>query len=207
MVDDDRLAGLWVRHTSSEAIDDAPVRLPDGAFGLAHAELRTVAGHTRRTIVWLRFDRSGVRAAGSPGARRALPAVASWQALAHVERALGERGVRLNASDQAKTSTGMARGWRLRRFDRADRSDPVTALKECGMKECGMVCSDTTGRQQTSSLHRRVTQLRNGKEQRSAFFSKTPEDGLDELPTGYEVVEVQASGLPVLKKTATGSPA
>ena len=53
-------------------------------------------------------------------------------------------------------------------------------------------------------LHGRVTKLRNDREQQIYFFSKTPEDGLEHLPAGYEVSEVTTSGLPVLKKNATG---
>ncbi len=56
----------------------------------------------------------------------------------------------------------------------------------------------------TYYLHGRVTTLRNDRQQQISFFSKTPEDGLDHLPAGYEVSEVTTSGLPVLKKTATG---
>ncbi|HEY8741841.1 MAG TPA: hypothetical protein VIU62_02000 [Chloroflexota bacterium] len=56
----------------------------------------------------------------------------------------------------------------------------------------------------TYYLHGRVTKLRNGREQQIYFFSKTPADGLDQVPVGYEVSEVATSGLPVLKKNATG---
>jgi hypothetical protein len=56
----------------------------------------------------------------------------------------------------------------------------------------------------TYYLHGRVTTLRNGREQQIYFFGKAPEDGLDELPAGCEVVEARTSGLPVLKKKAAG---
>jgi hypothetical protein len=56
----------------------------------------------------------------------------------------------------------------------------------------------------TYYLHGRVTTLRNGREQQIYFFSKTPEDGLDQVPEGYEVSEVKTSGLPVLRKKAAG---
>jgi hypothetical protein len=98
IVDDDRLAGLWLRHASSDAVFTAPVRLPDDGFGVVEVELRVGEGDTRRTIHWHLFDRSGVQASGELD----VPAVAFWQALAHVERLLRERGVRLEASDQAK---------------------------------------------------------------------------------------------------------
>ena len=52
----------------------------------------------------------------------------------------------------------------------------------------------------TYYLHGRVTKLRNDREQQIYFFSKSPEDGLDQVPAGYEVSEVTTSGLPVLKK-------
>ncbi len=56
----------------------------------------------------------------------------------------------------------------------------------------------------TYYLHGRLVTLRNGREQQIFFFSKTADDGLDQLPAGYEVSEVRTSGLPVLKKQAKG---
>jgi hypothetical protein len=56
----------------------------------------------------------------------------------------------------------------------------------------------------TYYLHGRVVTLRNDRKLQIYFFSKTPEDGLDELPAGYEVLETETSGLPVLKKKAAG---
>ncbi|HEY8745591.1 MAG TPA: hypothetical protein VIU62_21080 [Chloroflexota bacterium] len=67
-----------------------------------------------------------------------------------------------------------------------------------------MAFSYRNGKGATYYLHGQVTTLRNGRQQQIYFFSKTPEDGLDHLPAGYEVSEVKTSGLPVLKKTATG---
>lgn len=98
VVDDDRLAGLWLRHVSSDFVFYAPVWLPDDTLGLAHVELHTVANYARRTIRWLLFDRSGVVDSGELD----LPAVAIRQALAHVERLLRERGIRFDAGDQAR---------------------------------------------------------------------------------------------------------
>jgi hypothetical protein len=98
VVDDDRLAGLWLRHVSSDVVCYAPVWLTDDALGLAQVELHTVANHARRTIRWLLFDRSGLIESGELD----LPAVAIWQALAHVERLLRDRGIRLQGKDQAK---------------------------------------------------------------------------------------------------------
>ena len=49
-------------------------------------------------------------------------------------------------------------------------------------------------------LHRRVTSTRSG-ERTLYFFSKQVQDGaIDQLPEGYEVVESQATGLPLLKR-------
>lgn len=49
-------------------------------------------------------------------------------------------------------------------------------------------------------LHSRKTKLKNGQEQTIYFFGKEIKEGaLDELPTGYVVVESK-NGLPVLKK-------
>jgi hypothetical protein len=56
----------------------------------------------------------------------------------------------------------------------------------------------------TYYLHGRVTTLRNDRKQQIYLFSKTPEDGLDQVPEGYEVSEVKTSGLPVLRKKAAG---
>jgi len=92
VIDDDRLTGLWLRHASSDEVFSAPVRLPDGGTGLVEADC------SRRTIHWQLFDRAGRRDAGELD----RPAVAFWQALAHIERLLRERGIRLDAGDQAK---------------------------------------------------------------------------------------------------------
>lgn len=49
-------------------------------------------------------------------------------------------------------------------------------------------------------LHRRVTPLKNGREQIVYFFAKEIKDGsLDTVPAGYEVSESR-NGLPVLRK-------
>jgi len=75
-----------------------PCGWPDDTFGLVQVELRTIASHARRTIRWLLFDRSGLVDSGELD----LPAVAFWQALAHVERLLRSRGIRLQGNDDAK---------------------------------------------------------------------------------------------------------
>lgn len=51
-------------------------------------------------------------------------------------------------------------------------------------------------------LHKRDVKLRgSGKIQTIYFFRRNVEKGsLDELPTGYQIMEVKKTGLPVLKK-------
>jgi hypothetical protein len=51
-------------------------------------------------------------------------------------------------------------------------------------------------------LHEKQVTLRgSGKQQRIFFFAKDVRDGaLDEVPTGYEVVENKRTGLPVLRR-------
>jgi hypothetical protein len=67
-----------------------------------------------------------------------------------------------------------------------------------------MAFSYQNGRGTTYYLHGQIATLRSGRQQQIYYFSKRPEGGLDQLPDGYEVSEVKTSGLPVLKKTATG---
>jgi hypothetical protein len=100
VVDDDRLAGLWLRHASSHYVFSAPVRLPEGAFGLAQVELRTVRGdYSPHTIYWLLFGRSGLQASGALD----RPAMTFSQALAHVERELLGRGIRFTLDEPMQT--------------------------------------------------------------------------------------------------------
>ncbi len=51
-------------------------------------------------------------------------------------------------------------------------------------------------------LHRTEVTLRgSGKKQTIYFFSKQPgEKAIDEVPNGYQVIEAQKTGLPILKK-------
>ena len=51
-------------------------------------------------------------------------------------------------------------------------------------------------------LHSRVTQLKNGREQRIYFFARDVRsaDALEAVPAGYEVSENTRSGLPILRK-------
>jgi len=51
-------------------------------------------------------------------------------------------------------------------------------------------------------LHFKDVTLRGGKKQRIYFFARDVRDGsLDEVPTGYEVMETKRTGMPVLKKS------
>jgi hypothetical protein len=50
-------------------------------------------------------------------------------------------------------------------------------------------------------LHFRDVTLRGGREQRIYFFAReVREDSLDAVPEGYEVVETERTGMPVLRK-------
>jgi len=111
VVDDERLTGLWLRHAASDYLFSAPVWLADQSFSIAQMERRTTAGAlatagrpSRRTIHWLLFDRSGQRDSGTLD----LPAVAFWQALAHVGRRLREGGFG-RAKEKVSIALGSAR--------------------------------------------------------------------------------------------------
>ncbi len=50
-------------------------------------------------------------------------------------------------------------------------------------------------------LHNREVTLRGGRKQTIYFFARTEKEGaLDELPSGYEVMENSRTGLPMLRK-------
>ncbi len=50
-------------------------------------------------------------------------------------------------------------------------------------------------------LHFRDVTLRGGREQRIYFFARdVRDDSLDAVPEGYEVVETERTGMPVLRK-------
>ncbi|OIP06494.1 hypothetical protein COS66_03695 [Candidatus Berkelbacteria bacterium CG06_land_8_20_14_3_00_43_10] len=54
---------------------------------------------------------------------------------------------------------------------------------------------------QTYYLHSRVVTLRGGRQQKIFFFAREEKDGvLDALPDGYEVMENDRTGLPMLRK-------
>jgi hypothetical protein len=56
---------------------------------------------------------------------------------------------------------------------------------------------------QTYYLHTREVTLKNGRVQRIYFFARDIRDGaLQEVPAGYQVVETERTGMPVLKRAA-----
>ena len=63
-----------------------------------------------------------------------------------------------------------------------------------------MAFSFTNSKDRTYFLHKRETQLKNGRSQTIYFFAREIKDGaIDAVPAGYEVSESR-NGLPVLKK-------
>jgi len=61
--------------------------------------------------------------------------------------------------------------------------------------------SYTNKKGQTYILHTREVTLKNGRVQRIYFFAREERDGaLAEVPAGYQVMETQRTGMPVLKK-------
>ena len=64
-----------------------------------------------------------------------------------------------------------------------------------------MAFSYTNSKGQTYYLHKKDVTLKNGRQQTIYFFARDIRDGaLDELPDGYQVIETQRTGMPVLKK-------
>lgn len=67
----------------------------------------------------------------------------------------------------------------------------------------GKAFSYTNKKGQTYYLHTRQVTLKNGRVQTIYFFAREVRDGaLSEVPAGYQVVETQRTGMPVLKKAA-----
>ena len=66
-----------------------------------------------------------------------------------------------------------------------------------------MAYSYTNSKERTYFLHKKDTELKNGRIQTIYFFAKEvkPEGALDAVPTGYQVSESK-NGLPVLKKAS-----
>jgi len=66
-------------------------------------------------------------------------------------------------------------------------------------------CSRKNGK--TYFLHSRTQKLNNGKESTLYFFSRQAGDGVvSEIPPGYEVLESEKTGLPILKKKVMQEP-
>ncbi len=65
-----------------------------------------------------------------------------------------------------------------------------------------MAYSYTNSKGQTYYLHSREVNLRGGKTVRIYWFAKEVDESraVDEMPAGYEVVESQRTGLPILRK-------
>lgn len=65
-----------------------------------------------------------------------------------------------------------------------------------------MAYSFTNSKDRTYFLHKRDTELKNGRTQTIYFFAKEVKEGaIDAVPEGYMVSESK-NGLPVLKKAA-----
>lgn len=61
----------------------------------------------------------------------------------------------------------------------------------------------TNSKGQEYFLHKKDVTLKNGRQQTIYFFARDVRDGaLDEVPAGYQVVETQRTGMPVLKKAS-----
>lgn len=66
-----------------------------------------------------------------------------------------------------------------------------------------MAYSKTNSKGQTYYLHSKEVTLRGGRKQRIYYFAKEVDsaNALDELPSGYQVIENERTGLPMLKKS------
>jgi len=65
-----------------------------------------------------------------------------------------------------------------------------------------MAYSYTNKKGTTYYLHFKDVTLRGGRKQRIYFFARDVRDNaLDEVPAGYEVMETERTGMPVLKKS------
>ena len=66
-----------------------------------------------------------------------------------------------------------------------------------------MAYAYTNSKGQTYYLHKKDVTLKNGRQQTIFFFARDVRDGaLDDVPAGYQVVETERTGMPVLKKSA-----
>lgn len=62
--------------------------------------------------------------------------------------------------------------------------------------------SYTNSKSQTYYLHTREVTLKNGRVQRIFYFARDVREGqaLESVPAGYEVMETERTGMPVLRK-------
>jgi hypothetical protein len=67
-----------------------------------------------------------------------------------------------------------------------------------------MAYSTTNSKGQEYYLHSKEVNLRGGRMQTIYYFAKEvdEENALDEIPAGYQMVENERTGLPMLKKAA-----
>ena len=64
-----------------------------------------------------------------------------------------------------------------------------------------MAHSVTNSKGQTYFLHGKMVTLRGGRQQQIYYFSREEkEHALDSIPEGYEVIENERTGLPMLRK-------
>ena len=64
-----------------------------------------------------------------------------------------------------------------------------------------MAYSHVNSKGQTYYLHSREVTLKGGRQQRIYFFAREEKDGvINELPSGFVVIENPRTGLPILKK-------
>lgn len=64
-----------------------------------------------------------------------------------------------------------------------------------------MAFSHVNSKGQTYYLHSREVTLKGGRQQRIYFFAREQKEGvIDELPSGFVVIENPRTGLPILKK-------
>ena len=66
-----------------------------------------------------------------------------------------------------------------------------------------MAFAYTNSKGQEYFLHKKDVTLKNGRQQTIFFFAREVRDGaLDSVPAGYQVIETERTGMPVLKKAA-----
>jgi hypothetical protein len=64
-----------------------------------------------------------------------------------------------------------------------------------------MAFSFKNSKGQTYYLHKKDVTLKNGRQQTIYFFAREERAGaMDEVPSGYKVMETSRTGMPVLKK-------